>query len=134
MPTAKGTARAKKAWITRRKRYGKDGLMDTKRDVRETVKHIFKGTQRRRPATHYYKGDQIRPLSQTRAGKRQWRRSQLLDAQRPGTKYEAWERMRVKSSGHPKGLDRWVNEWAHVRDLPPKGKAVKLVRLTGSKK
>jgi hypothetical protein len=118
-----------KSWRTRRKRYGKNGIMDTKTETKETYIQISKGTQRRRPNTHYYKGDQIKPLSNSIAGKKQWRRSVVIDIQRPGTKYEVWERVRIKRKGHKSGLDRWANEWAHLKDPAPKS-MVKLVKLT----
>jgi len=127
MVTKKGRVRAKKSWATRRKRYGKDGVMNTKADVIETQKHIMKGPQRRRPATHFFMGDQIRPLSQSKAGMKQWKRTVIVDVQRPGTEYEVWERTRVQRKGFPKGLDRWVNEWAHMKDPKPKGK-IKLLK------
>jgi len=128
MTTAKGRARARKAWATRRKRYGKDGVMNTKADTRDTFVHMKKGPQRRRPATHFFMGDHIRPLSQSKAHKKQWRKSVIVDVQRPGVKYEVWERIRVKRKGFPRGLDRWANEWAHMKDPAPKAK-VKLVKL-----
>ena len=127
MVTKKGRTRALKAWRTRRKRYGKDGVMNTKADVVETRKHIRGGPQRRRPATHFFMGDQIRPLSHSIAGKEQWKKTQRIDIPRDGSTYEVWERVRVKRKGFPKGLDRWVNEWAHLKDPSPKGK-VKMLR------
>ena len=129
MVTAKGRARAKKSWRTRRKRYGKDGVMDTKVDVRETWFQITKGNQRRRPATHYFMGDQIKPLGATKKLRNQWQRTVMVDKKRPGVKYEVWERIRVKSSGLKHGADRWIAEWAHMNDPAPKGNRVKLVKL-----
>lgn len=128
MSTAKGRARAKKSWATRRKRYGKDGVMNTKADVVETRKHIRGGPQRRRPATFFFMGDQIKPLSQSKAGKEQWKKTKRIDIPRDGSTYEVWERVRVKRKGFPKGWDRWTDEWAHLKDLPPKGKKVKMLR------
>lgn len=115
-PKERRRRRALKGWRTRRKRYGKDGVMDTKADARNTFQHIRAGTQRRRPATHYYQGDQIKPF----ASKKQWRRTVVVDVQRPGTKYEVWERMRVQRKGFPKGLDRYTKEWAHLHDVGPR--------------
>lgn len=129
MTTAKGRARAKKAWITRRKRYGKDGVMNTRADVIETRKQVLKGPQRRRPATHFFMGDQIRPLSHSKAGKKQWRKTQEIDIPRDGSTYEVWERVRVKRKGFPRGLDRWPNEWAHMKDPAPKGKVKMLKKI-----
>jgi hypothetical protein len=127
MTTAKGRARARKAWATRRKRYGKDGVMNTMAETVNTIKHIRSGTQRRRPATHFFMGDQVKPISASKQGRAQWRRTVIVDRKRPGVKYEVWERLRVKSKGFPKGVDRWTAEWAHMND-PPQAK-VKLVKM-----
>ena len=128
---AQKRARARKAWKTRRKRYGKDGVMDTRADTLETLKVWQKtrsGQGRRRPATHFYMGDQVRPIFRGKKGQKQWRRTVVVDIRRPGTAYEVWERVRVKRKGFPKGLDRWQNEWAHLHDKPPKAGKVKMLR------
>lgn len=128
MSTKKGRVRALKAWRTRRARYGKDGVMNTRADVIETRKQIRSGRQRRRPATHFFMGDQIRPLSSSKAGKKQWKRTQIIDIPRDGSQYEVWERVRIRRKGFKQGIDRWANEWAHMRDPAPKQK-IKLVKL-----
>lgn len=127
MTTAKGRARARKAWATRRKRYGKDGVMNTEADTRQTWEHIRQGPQRRRPATHYFMGDQIKPLSASKKGRAQWQRTVIVDKKRPGTTYEVWEMVRFKKKGFPLGIDRWTAEWAHMKD--PVLSKVKLVKM-----
>lgn len=128
MSTAKGRARAKRAWKTRRARYGKDGVMDTAKDKKETAFHVLKGPQRRRPATHFFMGDQIKPLGKSKAWAKQWKKTQRIDVPRDGRVYEIWERVRVKRKGTRQTFDRWANEWAHMNDPAPKGR-LKLVKI-----
>jgi hypothetical protein len=115
------TKSAKKSWSKRRSRYGKDGIADTRKDRIKAVKSALSGRVRTRPGfLGYVQGDQIKPLPEGFKGReRQWRRSVRQDFPKDGSKYEKWERVRVRVG--KKTVDAFVPEWK-VRNLKiPKG-------------
>lgn len=126
-----------KSWRVRRERYGGKGHAEPKRwlSVREKVltsmlrnkqaravaKKLYVGKRRsimlaklRRIYRHrpnrlgYYMGDQVKPLSQSSAGMRQWKECVKRDKALDGSDYEKWERLRRN------GRDVVTDEYAYA--------------------
>jgi len=150
------TASAKRAWKTRRSRYGNNGKANTDVELKRTViarrtgitkmdelrelrretsgkrakraitKQIarVRANSRWRPRkSYFYKGDQIRPLSNTPAGLRQWATAVSLDDPRDGGNYEKWEgrgNRHPPSKGFPRGKDKYHSEWLQLKAKPRK--------------
>ncbi len=97
--------------VTKKKRskLAREKLKQTAKPSKTRTKQldIIRRAVRYRPRKlGYYKGDQIKPLSFSQAGIRQWKRAVAMDKVRTGKGYEEWEKLRT-----PKGKDRIISEW-----------------------